>query len=272
MEIPRPGDQMSPRARFAHDLAEHRKAARMTQAALAARIRCHESLISHIATGRRTPTLEFAQEADKVFGLDGHFVALFKRISQSPALGWFARWVEEIEPRAVILQSWDPLLVPGILQNADYARAIFSATAAGGRVEERVQARIQRIAIFDDPSPPTFLALIDEGVLHRPIGGPDVLAGQLRYLLELAQHPKITVQLVPIAAGGVAGMMSAFALARLRDGSEVVSADSVLSGQVTGDHEAVARLKQRYDTIRSDAQPKKVTQKAIEDAIRKWTS
>ncbi|MBN6057303.1 helix-turn-helix transcriptional regulator, partial [Nonomuraea sp. RK-328] len=266
------GDQMSPRARFASDLTEHRKAARMTQAALATRMRCHESLVSHIETGRRSPTLDFAQEADNAFNLDRHFVALFQRISQSPALGWFARWVEEIEPRAVILHSWDPLLVPGILQTADYARAIFAATASPDRVEERVQARTRRIAIFDAPEPPAFLALVDEGVLHRPIGGPDILAAQLRYLLELAQHPRITVQLVPIAAGSAAGMMSAFALARLHDGSEVVSADSVLSGHVTGDHEAVARLKQRYDTIRADAQPKNVTQQAIEDAIRKWNS
>ncbi|MBB5080197.1 Scr1 family TA system antitoxin-like transcriptional regulator [Nonomuraea endophytica] len=75
----------------------------------------------------------------------------------------------------------------------------------------------------------------------------------------------------PFAAGSVLGMMSAFALARLRDGSEVVSADSVLSGQVTADHDAVARIKQRYDSIRVNAQPKSVTHKAIEDAIRKWT-
>jgi transcriptional regulator with XRE-family HTH domain len=268
----RPGDQMSPRARFASDLAEHRKEARMTQAALAGRIRCHESLISHIETGRRPPTFDFAQGADKAFNLDGHFVALFRRISQSPALGWFARWVEEIEPQAVILQSWDPLLIPGVLQNADYARAIFAAGASSDRVEERVQARMRRIAILDRPGAPTFLALIDEGVLHRPIGGAEVLASQLRYLLELSHHPRVTVQLVPVTSGCAAGMMSAFALARLRDGSEVVSADSVLSGQVTGDHEAVAILKQRYDTIRAHAQPKSVTQQAIEDAVRKWNS
>ncbi|MFE0150128.1 Scr1 family TA system antitoxin-like transcriptional regulator [Nonomuraea sp. NPDC059007] len=97
------------------------------------------------------------------------------------------------------------------------------------------------------------------------------LAAQLRYLLEMARHPRITVQLVPIAAGCVLGMMSAFALARLRDGSEVVCADSVLSGQVTADYDAVARIKQRHDSIRADAQPKSVTHEAIEDAIRKWT-
>lgn len=265
------GDHISPRARFAADLAERRKSARMTQAALAARILCHESLISHVEKGRRIPTREFAHEVDKALGADGHFAALYVRISQSPALGWFARWVEEIEPQAVILQSWDPLLIPGILQTADYARAIFAATAPPDRVEERVQARTRRMGIFDGPSPPTFLSLIDEGVLHRPVGGPEVLTEQLRYLLDLTRHPRITLQMVPVAAGCVAGTMSAFALARLRDGSEVVSADSVLSGHVTGDHDAVRRLKQRYDSIRADAQPKNVTPQAIEDAMGKWT-
>jgi transcriptional regulator with XRE-family HTH domain len=262
---------MSPRVRFASDLVERRKAARMTQAALSTRIRCHESLISHIETGRRAPTLEFAAEADKAFGLDGHFAALYTRICQSPALGWFARWVEEIEPRAVILQSWDPLLIPGILQTAEYARAIFATIAPSNQVEERVQARTGRIRIFDSTNPPTLLALIDEGVLHRPIGGSDVLADQLSYLLELSHHPQITVQMVPIATGCVPGTMSAFALARLRDGAELVSADSILTGQVTGNYAEVAQLKQRYDTIRADAQPKRITQQAIEEGIKKWT-
>ncbi|MEU8316969.1 helix-turn-helix transcriptional regulator [Nonomuraea sp. NPDC048881] len=264
-------DHLSPRARFARDLAERRKAARLTQFALASRIHCHESLVSHVEKGRRVPTLEFAREVDKAFGTDGHFAGLHERISRLSALGWFARWVEEIEPQAVILQSWDPLLIPGILQTAGYARAIFSTAVPRDRVEERVQARMRRMRIFDSDSPPAFLALIDEGALHRPVGGPEILAEQLRHLLELTCHPNITIQLVPVAAGCVAGTMSAFALARLRDGSEVVSADSVLSGQVTGDHEAVMSLKQRYDTIRADAQPKNVTPRAIEDAIKKWT-
>ncbi|MGW0801926.1 helix-turn-helix domain-containing protein [Nonomuraea sp. NPDC002799] len=265
------GDHSSPRSRFAMDLAAHRTAAMLTQAALGRRMRCHPSAVSHVETGRRAPTSDFAKEVDRALGLDGHFAALYTRICQSPTLRWFARWVEEIEPRAVILQTWDPLVVPGLLQNADYARAIFNNTASPDRVEERVQARTGRMRIFDSPDPPTFLALIDEAVLHRPIGGSDVLVKQLRHLLDLTQHPRITIQLVPLAVGCVAGMTSAFALARLRDGSEIISADSILSGDVTGDHEAVADLKQRYDTIRADAQPKTLTKQAIEDAMKKWT-
>ncbi|MER6942758.1 helix-turn-helix transcriptional regulator [Nonomuraea sp. NPDC000554] len=264
-------DRTSPRAHFAFDLAHYRKEAGMSQVALSTRMRCHTSLISHVERGRRAPTLDFAEALDRIFQLDAHFANLYRQISHSPTLGWFARWVEEIEPQAVILQSWDPLLVPGLLQTPEYARAIFATMASADQIEDRVQARTRRMQIFDTPDPPVFLALIDEGVLHRPIGGPKVLSEQLRYLLDMSEHPRITIQLVPVVAGCAAGMMSAFALARLRDGTEVVSADSVLSGQVTGDLDSVAQLKMRYDTIRADAYPQSQSQQAIEDAERKWT-
>jgi hypothetical protein len=93
---------------------------------------------------------------------------------------------------------------------------------------------------------------------------------QLRHLLELAQHPCVTVQLVPIAAGCAAGMMSAFSLARLRGGIEVASADSVLSGDVTNDHDAVARLKVRYNIIRADAHSQSVSLRLMKDAVTAW--
>lgn len=258
---------ISPRVRFASDLEHYRRNSGLSLVALGARMQCHPALIGHIERGRRTPTLDFAEALDHAFQLDQHFTTLFRQISHSPALGWFARWMEEVEPQAVILQSWDPLLIPGLLQTPEYARAIFSPMTPADQLEERVEARTRRLQIFDRPNPPVFLALIDEGMLHRPIGGPAVLAHQLRHLLELAQHPCITVQLVPVAAGCAAGMMSAFSLARLRGGVEVVSADSVLSGDVTSDHDAVAWLKVRYNLIRADAHSQSASQRLIEDAV-----
>ncbi|MEV0593144.1 helix-turn-helix domain-containing protein [Nonomuraea cavernae] len=77
-------DQMSPRARFALDLAQQRKEAGMSQAALSTRMRCHTSLISHLERGRRPPTLDFAEALDHAFHLDGHFVGLFRQIAHSP--------------------------------------------------------------------------------------------------------------------------------------------------------------------------------------------
>jgi transcriptional regulator with XRE-family HTH domain len=266
------GNPMSPRARFASDLEHHRKDAGLSQIALSTRMQCHTSLISHIERGRRTPTREFAEALDRVFQLDEHFAGLLREIAHSPTIGWFARWVEEIEPQAAILQSWDPLLVPGCLQTPEYARTLFSKASPADQVEEQVLARTQRLQIFDGPSPPVYTALIDEHVLHRPVGSPAILVDQLRYLLELCLHPRITIQVVPVDAGCVAGMLSAFTLARLRNGAEIVSTDSFLSGHVTGDYDSVMNLKVRYETIRADAHPQSVSQRAIEDAVTKWTN
>ncbi|MEV4104736.1 helix-turn-helix transcriptional regulator [Nonomuraea sp. NPDC049649] len=263
---------MSPRARFAQELERHRREAGLSQIALSARMCCHTSLISHIERGRRAPTRDFAEGLDRAFGVDGHFVGLFKQISHSPNLGWFARWVEEIEPQAVILQSWDPLLVPGCLQTPEYARALLSSTSPADQLEERVLARTQRVQLFDAPGGPIYLALIDENVLHRPIGGTAILANQLRYLLELSSHPRITIQVVPVAAGCTVGMVTGFVLARLRDGAEIASTDSLLAGHVTGDYGVVAQLKVRYETIRADAHSQSMSQRLIEEAAAKWVS
>lgn len=263
---------ISPRARFASDLEHHRKDAGMSQVMLSTRMLCHTSLISHVERGRRTPTREFAEALDRVFELDEHFIGLFKEIAHSPTIGWFARWVEEIEPQAAILQSWDPLLIPGCLQTPEYARTLFSKTSPAGQVEEQVLARTQRLQMFDGPSPPFYTALIDEHVLHRPLGGPAILVDQLRHLLELSRHPHITIQVVPVDAGCIVGMVTGFALARLRNGAEIVSTDSLLSGHVTGEYDSVASLKVRYETIRADAHSQSVSQRTIEDAVTKWAS
>lgn len=263
---------MSPRARFAQELERHRKADGLSQIALSVRMCCHTSLISHIERGRRAPTRGFAEGLDRAFQLDGHFVGLFEQICRSPNLGWFARWVEEIEPQAVILQSWDPLVIPGCLQTPEYARTLISSTCPAEQVEERVLARTRRVRLFDTPDAPIYLALLDENVLHRPVGSAAILADQLRYLLKLSEHPRITVQVVPVAAGCVVGLLSAFSLARLKDGAEIVSTDSWLSGHVTGDYDSVAQLKVRYETIRADAYSQAMSQQAIEEAAAKWAS
>ncbi|WP_187281292.1 helix-turn-helix transcriptional regulator [Nonomuraea sp. C10] len=263
---------MSPRARFARELERHREAVGLSQIALSVRMCCHTSLISHIERGRRAPTRDFAERLDQTFQADGHFVGLFEQISRSPDLGWFARWVEEIEPQAVILQSWDPLVIPGCLQTPEYARALISSTCPAEQVEERVLARTRRVHLFDRPNAPIYLALVDENVLHRPLGSVAILADQLGHLLKLSQHPRITVQVVPVAAGCVVGLLSAFSLARLRGGAEIVSTDSWLSGHVTGDYDAVAQLKVRYETIRADAYSQSMSQRAIEEAAAKWAN
>src|SRR5437868_7511930 len=175
--------------RFVTELARLRIGAGMTKTALAEKMRVHRSLVSHVECLRKRPTMSFAEAADDAFGLDGHFVNLAAQMSSYGVLGWFSKWVEEVEIHAVSIWTWDPMLIPGLLQTEAYARAVFeSSQVPRVNVEDRVAARTGRRQILEGPTAPKIWVLIDEGVLYRPIGGKEVLRDQLRFVLEIAEH------------------------------------------------------------------------------------
>ncbi|MFI0417432.1 Scr1 family TA system antitoxin-like transcriptional regulator [Spongiactinospora sp. 9N601] len=259
---------------YAAELARLRQEKGFIQASLATRLRVHRSMISHIEHERKLPTRAISEQLDQVFGLTAtkHFVTLYERIVQARAsLKWFVEWLEA-EERAVMLQSWDPLQVSGLLQTLNYARAVigFNPLLSPEEVEMHAQKRVARRSILNRTSPPAVWILLDESVLHRPIGGAQVLAEQLRYLLDLAQNPRLTIQIVPTKAGNAAGLMTGFHIARLPNGVEVVSTDSIFSGQTSADTDLVAKAKMWYEAIKADAYPQGVSIQLIEDALSRW--
>ncbi|MFI7449285.1 Scr1 family TA system antitoxin-like transcriptional regulator [Nonomuraea sp. NPDC049714] len=117
-----------PPSSFGRELARCRKERGLSQRRLADHLSCSPSLVGHIETGSRNPQLDFAEACDQFFNLPekDYFARMCRRIHQSPSgPGWYLRWLEEIEPNAVTLRTWDPLLVPGLLQTEHYARAVF---------------------------------------------------------------------------------------------------------------------------------------------------
>src|SRR5271166_5382454 len=104
----------------------------------------------------------------------------------------------DIEAQATVLRWYEPLVVPGLLQTEDYARAILSARPDGNLddLDEQVAARLARQAILDRTGAPQLWCILDEGVLHRAIGGSKVMRSQLYRLAEVAEHPKTTIQVI----------------------------------------------------------------------------
>jgi hypothetical protein len=102
--------------------------------------------------------------------------------------GWFQEWAD-IEAQATVLRWYEPLVVPGLLQTGDYARAILSARPDGNLadLDEQVAARLARQTILDRTGAPQLWCILDEGVLHRPIGGAKVMRSQLYRLAEVAE-------------------------------------------------------------------------------------
>ncbi|MFB7270655.1 helix-turn-helix domain-containing protein [Streptomyces sp. NPDC056244] len=104
-------------------------------------------------------------------------------------------------------------VVPGLLQTMEYARSIRTTPDPGlsaGDVDEYLSVRMQRQQIFDRAQPPTYRAVLDEAVLHRLVGGSEVMTDQLSYLLKRAQDPGITIQVLPLTAGAYVAALSPF--------------------------------------------------------------
>ncbi|MFJ2033205.1 helix-turn-helix domain-containing protein [Streptosporangium sp. NPDC087985] len=265
----------SPRVRFGSEMRRLREEAQLSQSAVAARLGCTQTQVSRLEAATRTPSKSDAERLDRLFGAGGGtlFAGLHRRILARPGSpDWFTSWAEEIEPTALVLRSWDPLLVPGLLQTESYARHLFShgPRATADEVEERVQARMQRRQILDRDDPPLVLVLIDEGVLRRRVNGPEVMREQLGYLLETARRSAASIQIVdPECMAGLAGP---FMIAELPNGQpDIVHADSPVEGHVTADPIHVTSVWNRYEAIRRWAYPEHVSLKMIEEVRREWT-
>ncbi|MGH3326734.1 MAG: helix-turn-helix domain-containing protein [Streptomycetales bacterium] len=146
---------------------------------------------------------------------------------------WFQAYVD-LEEAASRIRTYEVQFVPGLLQTPDYARAVVGAShteAPAEDVERVVSLRMRRQQILTRPDPPRMWAVIDEAPLRRPIGGPEVMRGQLEHLLAVAALPNVTVQVVPFHAGGHAAEAGAFSLLRF---PEADLPDVVYLEQLTG--------------------------------------
>jgi transcriptional regulator with XRE-family HTH domain len=127
-----------------------------------------------------------------------------------------------LEQAATHIDTLQTNMLPGLLQNADYARALLSGLRAPGEVnpsqiEEWVAIRGRRQEILSGASPPRLHAVVDEIALRRPLAPAHVMRGQIEFLLEIAQAPHVTIQIVPLEAGSHPGLDGRFSVLRFAD-------------------------------------------------------
>lgn len=135
--------------------------------------------------------------------------------------GWFRTFVG-LEEAATLIRGYEPHWIPGLLQTADYARAAVHVGFPDATSEEagrRVELRLARQQILTRPEPPRLWVVIDETALRRPAPtlGPAVMGAQLDRLIDAAERPAITVQVLPFAAGLHPAMHGLFYLLRFPD-------------------------------------------------------
>jgi transcriptional regulator with XRE-family HTH domain len=132
---------------------------------------------------------------------------------------WFEAYVG-LEEAAAQIRAYEVQFVPGLLQTEDYARAVTllgHPDAPAPEIERRVRLRMARQVVLTRPDPPNLWAVLDEAVLRRPAGSPDVMRGQLEHLLKMARQPNVTIQIIPFQVGVHAAAGGAFSILRFAE-------------------------------------------------------
>ncbi|MFG3224037.1 helix-turn-helix domain-containing protein [Kitasatospora sp. NPDC048194] len=266
--------QETPQVRFGQELRRSRRAKRWSQAETASRLGYSGAHISYVENGRRSPTRSLAVKADEVFGTGQRFYELWRRFSRAALLEGFAEFADA-EARCRRLRTVGLIIVPGLFQTPAYARALAQAAVRRGAItsaeaDERTDYLALRQEILHQKNPPALHAVIEEGVLLRPIGGPQVMAEQLQHLEDLAERPNVTVQIAPFSIGENLSFTLPVVLLNLPDHTVVGYAESTARGHLERSRAAVAGWESDYDQLLVEALPKAASQAMIRRARKEF--
>jgi transcriptional regulator with XRE-family HTH domain len=132
---------------------------------------------------------------------------------------WFETYVG-LEQAASVIRSYQVQFVPGLFQTDEYARSVIMLGHPGvgeAEITMRTGLRMERQEVLTQPNAPRVWSVVDEAALRRPVGGPDVMRGQLKRLIELSELPNVTLQVVSFEAGGHAAAGGPFSILRFSD-------------------------------------------------------
>lgn len=233
---------------------------------VAAELMCSPSKISRLETATRSPNLRDIRDLCKVYDIDdATSEELMDLARKAKEPGWWSQYSDlrlypyiGLEQDASAITSFATFYVPALLQTEEYARAIIKGIAPSidpAVWQERVEVRLRRQELLDRERPPRYRVLVDEAVLHRPTGGPEVMGSQIDKILKLTEEGKVTVQIVPFEVGAIATQDSNFVLLEFAEPglSSVVFVESLVSHQILEKQADVDRYKEAIEHLRDSA-------------------
>ncbi|MFC4907445.1 helix-turn-helix domain-containing protein [Actinomadura gamaensis] len=247
---------------FGSQMKRYRIRANIVQDTIAAHTHVTTSFVSQIETGKKACKREFAAIVDELCHADGALLELWDNLycgggSAIPA--WFADW-EVVESEAASLITWQPTILPGLLQTEAYARE-FLAT------EEAVAKRLgrQQVLTREEPAPASLVALLSPAVLTYSVGTREVMCDQLDHLVAMAERPNVSIQVTTVG-GRPAGTGGAFVVATMPDRSEVAYLETAVRGITTELREDLSGLSEALRHLQAKALPEAMSVEAIRKA------
>lgn len=273
--VPQPPRELTPfrsnRDFYGAELRRLRTEAGLALEALGGKIPVSRAHLSRIETAQVLPTPGLSKSLDEFFDTGGHFVRLGKLVHRSLEIHpvQFRRRME-LERRARLIRQYAGTIVPGLLQTAAYARALFRASNPDDspeEIEDKVTARLSRQELLQATTPPDYACVIDEAVLVRPVGGPAVMREQLARLADAVDTPSTTLQLLPGALGEHALMGGGLTLLTLDTGLSVAYEEGIEIGTLFEGPAGVTARQRAYDLVRSYALSPAETAEFIRSAM-----
>ena len=236
---------VGPRRRLGAELRRLRTSTGLHLDQVAEQLRCSTSKISRLETGKGIPKVADVRTLIRIYGVgsDTERDMLLRLVQESRTEGWWESYTDGVSPErffldplgryealetdAVALRSFDAGPLHGLLQTADYTRALLSAQLphhSAQEIGQLVELRSRRQERLRGHAPLRMTAVVDESVLFRVVGGPDVMAAQMRHLLDLIALPHVVVRVLPFTAGLLRAHRDHFVLLEIPDdlGSDLV--------------------------------------------------
>jgi hypothetical protein len=187
---------------------------------------------------------------------------------------WFRAYMD-LESAATLIRTYEGQLVPGLLQTEDYLRAVIGGAhldESREEAERRVALRVTRQALLDRANAPRVWAVVDEAALRRPVGGPKVMRGQLERLIEVAELPNVTLQILPFDAGAHPAMVGAFSILRfaVQELPDVVYIEHLTNALYLDRREDVNRYLHVMDSVSMRAEPPDRTVDALRQILETY--
>lgn len=262
--------------RLGRELRDLRTRADLTYEDVARQLGWHHTKVRRIEAAKTKPG---AHDLDELFDLYGagttERAVLLDLAANAWRRGWWLDYQDvfksalvPFESEATIIRQWEPQLVPGLMQTADYARVVIAAgRVVDDEVGRRVAARLARQELLSRPDAPRLDVVIDEAVLRRPIGGPAVMRAQLRMLVEYADRPNVDLRVVPEAAGEHPGLEGAFTVLSFEPPDpDVAFADGIYGNVFLESDPQVTRFRVTHADISEVALPPELSQAMIGQA------
>lgn len=237
-------------------VAAARAAVGMTQRALAEAVHIDVETVASIEQGRRALMPNVAERMDRILGLPG---LLTVAANEMPVVDVIPPWAEEYfanEAEAIALSWYDAILVPGLLQTEEYARAVFRCRVpymGDEKIESQTVRRIKRQHILHRKIPPTLGFIVAESALRDRLGGDDVRREQLRHLRDCARRPAISLQVLPLGLTAHAGLTGSFILLETPDHHRLAYSENQRVSIAVHSPSEVSILAQKYAMLRSQA-------------------